>query len=485
MAMPQDRQPAPSPRLTPAVLARLCEVVGRSHALTDPDMQSPFLVEWRGIYRGRTPVVLRPGTVDEVARILAIAHEAGIAVVPQSGNTGLVGGQTPVDGTAILVSLARLDRIRSIDAAGGTMTVEAGVTLANVQAAAADADRLFPLSLPSEGTCKIGGNLATNAGGTGVLAYGNARNLVLGVEVVLADGRIWNGLRALKKDNAGYDLKDLFIGSEGTLGLITAAVLKLFPKPAEAATALVALDRISDALTLLARAQATSGAGLTAFEFIPRIALEFVTRHAPGTRDPFATAHPWYVLLEISGAKPDGRASRELEVVLTEASEQGLLVDAVIASSLTHAKALWRLREAISEAQRFEGGNIKHDISVPIPRIPEFIARADAAVARICPGARPIPLGHFGDGNVHYNVAQPPGMDKDAFLALWEPMAEAVHAIVTEMDGSIAAEHGVGRLKRDWLPRYKSAIEMELMHRVKTALDPKGILNPGVVLRSE
>ncbi len=483
--MPQDQPPGPSSRLTPAVLARLTEVVGPSHALTDPDMQSPFLVEWRGMYLGRTPVVLRPGTVDEVARILAIAHEAGVAVVPQSGNTGLVGGQTPVDGTAILVSLARLDRIRAVDAAGGTMTVEAGVTLADVRAAASDADRLFPLSLPSEGTCKIGGNLATNAGGTGVLAYGNTRSLVLGVEVVLADGRVWNGLRALKKDNAGYDLKDLFIGSEGTLGLITAAVLKLFPKPAEAATALVALDRISDALALLALAQGTSGTGLTAFEFVPRIALEFVTRHTPGTRDPFAKAHPWYVLLEISGAKPDGRAGRELEVVLTDASEQGLLVDAVIATSLTHAKGLWRLRETISEAQRYEGGNIKHDISVPVARIPEFIDRADAAVARLSPGARPIPLGHFGDGNVHYNVAQPPGMDARAFLALWEPMSEAVHAIVTDMGGSIAAEHGVGRLKRDWLPRYKSPIEMELMHRVKAALDPKGILNPGVVLGSE
>ncbi|MFZ4808326.1 MAG: FAD-binding oxidoreductase [Hyphomicrobiaceae bacterium] len=483
--MPQDRPPGPSSRLTPAVLARLTEVVGPSHALTDPDMQSPFLVEWRRMYQGRTPVVLRPGTVDEVARILAIAHEAGVAVVPQSGNTGLVGGQTPLDGTAILVSLARLDRIRAVDAAGGTMTVEAGVTLADVRAAASDADRLFPLSLPSEDTCRIGGNLATNAGGTGVLAYGNTRSLVLGVEVVLADGRVWNGLRALKKDNAGYDLKDLFIGSEGTLGLITVAVLKLFPKPAEAATALVALDRISDALALLALAQGTSGTALTAFEFVPRIALEFVTRHTPGTRDPFAKAHPWYVLLEISGAKPDGRAGRELEVVLTDASERGLLVDAVIATSLTHAKALWRLREAISEAQRHEGGNIKHDISVPVARIPEFIDRADAAVARLSPGARPIPLGHFGDGNVHYNVAQPPGMDARAFLALWEPMSEAVHAIVTDMGGSIAAEHGVGRLKRDWLPRYKSPIEMELMHRVKAALDPKGILNPGVVLRSE
>lgn len=362
------------------------------------------------------------------------------------------------------------------------MTLEAGVTLAEARAVAEDAGRLFPLSLPSEGSCRIGGNLATNAGGTGVLAYGNMRSLVLGIEVVLADGRVWNGLRALKKDNAGYDLKDLFIGSEGTLGVITAAVLKLVPRPAETATAMVSLARISDALDLLEGAHNVAGQGLTAFEFVPRIAMEFVTRHIPGTRDPFPVAHPWYALLEISGAKPDGRAQREMEAVLIEASERGLLVDAVLAASIAEAQGLWRLRDGISEAQRPEGGNIKHDVSVPVARIAEFIERADAAIARLCPGARPIPLGHFGDGNVHYNVAQPPGMDKAAFLALWEPMAEAVHGIVAEMGGSIAAEHGVGRMKRDWLVRHKSTIELELMHRVKAALDPHGILNPGVVL---
>jgi FAD/FMN-containing dehydrogenase len=461
---------------------RLIDVVGPAHALADPAAQSPYLVEWRGLWQGRTPLVLRPGRVEQVSQIMTLAHEAGVPVVPQSGNTGLVGGQTPVAGNEILLSLARLDRIRAVDPEGGTMTVEAGVTLADARSAAERVDRLFPLSLPSEGSCRIGGNLATNAGGTNVLAYGNARALALGLEVVLADGRVWDGLRALKKDNTGYDLRDLFIGSEGTLGIITAAVLKLVPRPVEQATAMVALPRLADALDLLASAQAIAGTSLTAFEFIPRIALDFVLRHIPDTRDPFPSRHAWYVLIEMSGARPDGKATSDLETLLSEAQAKDRIVDAVMAGSLSNAKALWKLREGISEAQRPEGGNIKHDVSVAVSRIAEFVARADAAVEKICPGARPIPLGHFGDGNIHYNVAQPPGMDKAAFLALWEPMSEAVHAIVTEMGGSIAAEHGVGRLKRPWLPRYKSPVEMELMRSIKAALDPKGILNPGVVV---
>jgi FAD/FMN-containing dehydrogenase len=461
---------------------RLIDVVGPAHALADPEAQSPYLVEWRGLWHGRTPLVVRPGSVDEVSKVVALAHEAGVPIVPQSGNTGLVGGQTPIEGNEILLSLARLDRIREIDPDGGTMTVEAGVTLADARAAAERADRLFPLSLPSEGSCRIGGNLATNAGGTNVLAYGNARALALGLEVVLADGRVWNGLRALKKDNAGYDLRDLFIGSEGTLGIITAAVLKLVPRPVEQATAMVALPRLADALDLLASAQAIAGASLTAFEFIPRIALDFVLRHIVDTRDPFSTPHAWYVLIEMSGARADGKATADLETLLSEAQAADRIVDAVMARSLSHARALWKLREGISESQRPEGGNIKHDVSVAVSRIAEFVARADAAVENICPGARPIPLGHFGDGNIHYNVAQPPGMDKAAFLALWEPMSAAVHSIVSDMGGSIAAEHGVGRLKRPWLPHYKSAVEMDLMRSIKAALDPKGILNPGVVV---
>jgi FAD/FMN-containing dehydrogenase len=344
------------------------------------------------------------------------------------------------------------------------------------------ADRLFPLSLPSEGTCRIGGNLATNAGGVGVLAYGSARSLALGIEVVLADGRLWSSLGGLKKDNTGYDLRDLFIGSEGTLGIITAAVLRLFPRPAEQATAMVALEGIEAALDLLDIASRAAGRQLTAFEFVPRIAIEFVTRHIPGTREPFPRGYPWYALLEVSGLKADGAARRDLEDVLAAALEAGLARDAVLAQSLAEARALWRLREAISEAQKPEGGNLKHDVSVPVPRIAEFIRRADAIVARLAPGARPIPLGHFGDGNVHYNIAQPPGMARATFLAEGRAIVTAIHSLAVEMGGSISAEHGIGRTKRTELLRVKSEVEIELMRRIKAALDPKGILNPGKVL---
>jgi FAD/FMN-containing dehydrogenase len=481
MTQPLRARPLAAP--TAELIARLSRIVGPNHALTDPDQQLPYLREWRDLYIGRTPLVLRPGSTSEVAQILTLCNEARVAIVPQAGNTGLVGGQMPSEsGTEIVLSVSRLKQVRAIDAAGYTMTVEAGLTLSECRAAAENSGRLFPLSLPSEGTCQIGGNLGTNAGGVGVLAYGNARQLVLGLEVVLADGRIWNGLKALKKDNSGYDLRDLFIGSEGTLGIITAAVLKLFPRPAETATAMVALAEIRDALELFALAEDAAGRSVTAFEFIPRICIEFVTRNIPGARDPFAHAYPWYVLIDISGAKPDGQAAREMEDVLGQASERGLLLDAVLATSMTQARDLWRLREGISEAQKPEGGNIKHDVSVPIARIPEFIARADRILERICPGARPLPLGHFGDGNVHYNIAQPLGMDKERFLALWEPITTAIHDLVIEMDGSISAEHGIGRMKRADLARYKSPVELDLMRRIKASFDPNGILNPGKVL---
>lgn len=468
---------------TPELIAKLTEIVGPEHALTDPDQQLPYLREWRDLFIGRSPVVLRPGTTEEVSRILALANEARVAVVPQAGNTGLVGGQTPFEtGTEIVLSVSRLKRVREINPAAYHMTVEAGLTLAECHAAAERVDRLFPLSLPSEGTCQIGGNLATNAGGVGVLAYGNARKLVLGLEVVLADGRIVPALKALKKDNTGYDLKDLFIGSEGTLGVITAAVLKLFPRPAESATAMVALAKISHALDLFSLAQETAGRSVTAFEFIPRICIDFVLRNVPGTREPFPQKYPWYVLIEISGAKPDGQAARDMENVLGQATERGLLLDAVLASSLSQARELWRLRESVSESQKPEGGNIKHDVSVPIARIAEFIERADRIVESICPGARPLPLGHFGDGNIHYNIAQPVDMGKERFLELWEPITTAVHELVAEMGGSISAEHGIGRMKRKDLERYKSAVELELMRRIKAAFDPNGILNPGKLL---
>jgi FAD/FMN-containing dehydrogenase len=471
----------PAPALTPDLIARFVDIVGRAHALTDPDQQLPYLREWRDMYEGRASVVLRPGSTAEVSKILALAHAHGLPVVPQAGNTGLVGGQIPMHGEIVL-SVGRLKRVRDVDPVGGTMTVEAGLTLAEAQAAADKVDRLFPLSLPSEGSCQIGGNLGTNAGGVGVLAYGNARQQVLGLEVVLADGRVWDGLRRLKKDNTGYDLKDLFIGSEGTLGIITAAVLMLAPKPAETATAFVTLADLDAALALFGLAQETAGTSLTAFEFLPRLALEFVLRNVPGTRDPLPDPHPWYALLETSALKADGTAERLLTDALEAAIERGLIGEAILARSLTQARELWRLRESISEAQKPEGGNIKHDISVPVPSIPAFIARANSVVEALCPGARPLAMGHFGDGNVHYNIAQPLDMDKDSFLSRWPEIARAVHDTVVEMGGSISAEHGIGQLKRDELAHVKSAVEMDLMRAIKAALDPKGILNPGKVL---
>lgn len=467
--------------LSPDLIARFAQIVGPAHALTDPDQQLPYLREWRDMYEGRASVVLRPGSTEEVSQILALANEHGIPVVPQAGNTGLVGGQIAMNGEIVL-SVGRLKRVRAIDPEGFTMTVESGLTLASAQAAADAANRLFPLSLPSEGTCQIGGNLGTNAGGVGVLAYGNARQLVLGLEVVLADGRVWSGLNALKKDNTGYDLKDLFIGSEGTLGVITAAVLKLFPKPAEKATAFVALPDLASARSLFGLAQETCGTSLTAFELMARIVVETIARHAPGTRDPFPAPHPWYVLMETSGLKPDGAAERLLTETLEAASERGLVTDAAIASSLAQARDFWRLRESYSEAQKPLGASVKNDVSVPVAAIPEFIARADAAVERVCPGARPLPIGHFGDGNIHYNVAQPDGMAKEAFMALWDEMVAVVHAVVLEFGGSISAEHGIGQMKRAELAQVKGNVAMDLMRRIKAALDPKGILNPGKVL---
>jgi FAD/FMN-containing dehydrogenase len=463
------------------LMTRLRAIVGPEHALTDPELQLPYLREWRDMYEGHASVVLRPGTIAQVSQILTLAHEHGIPVVPQGGNTGLVGGQIPTQ-DEILLSVGRLNRVRAVDAAGYTMTVEAGLTLADAQAAAEGVNRLFPLSLPSEGSCQIGGNISINAGGTSVLAYGNARQLVLGLEVVLADGRVWDGLKGLKKDNSGYDLKDLFIGSEGTLGIVTAAVLKLFPRPAEKATAFVALPDLASALPLFSLAQETAGHGLTAYEVMAGIVLDLVLKHTPGTRDPFAARHPWYVLMETSGLAADGAAERVLTEVLTAASERGLVVDAAIAGSLAQARDFWRLRESYSPAQKPEGGNIKNDISVAVARIPDFIARADAAVERLCPGARPVPLAHFGDGSVHYNIAQPPGMAKPAFLARWDDLTHAVQDIVIDLGGSISAEHGIGVMKRADLARVKSAVELDLMRRIKASLDPKGILNPGKVL---
>ncbi len=466
-----------------ALIARFTEIVGEQNALRRPEDQVAYLKEWRDLYTGKTPVVLRPGSTAEVSRILALANEARIAIVPQAGNTGLVGGQIPVEsGSEIVLSLSRLNKVRALDAEGGTLVLDSGVTLAETQRIAADAGWLFPLSLASEGSCQIGGVLATNAGGVAVLSYGNARALALGLEVVLANGEIWDGLRTLKKDNTGYDLRDLFIGSEGTLGVITAAALKLSPAPAEKATALVAVSSPKDALALLRLAQAQVHSSLTAFEFWSRLAMQFALDFLSGTRDPFANAHPWYVLIEISSGETGGRATAQMEDLLVKASEEDLLCDAVIAASIQHARDLWRLRESLSEAQKPAGGSIKHDISVPVARIPEFLERASGVVEGVCPGARPVPFGHFGDGNIHYNVTQPAGMAREAYIALWHDMSYAVHALVASMGGSISAEHGIGRLKRDELPLRKSSIEMSLMRAIKQAFDPNGILSPGRVV---
>ena len=466
------------------LIARLTAIVGADHAITVPAEQEPYLREWRDLYVGRTPLIVKPGSTDEVARLLALANAEGIGIVPQGGNTGLVGGQIPSEaGTEIVLSLGRMRRIRDIDPAGGTMTVEAGLTLAEAQEAARRAGRLFPLSLASEGSATIGGNLATNAGGSAVLAYGTARALVLGLEVVLADGQVWDGLKALKKDNTGYDLRDLFIGSEGTLGVITAATLRLFPEPRERATAFAALPSLDALLPFFQLAEGRAGPALTTFEFMSGGLVDFVLRHIPGTRRPFSGAAPWYVLLEVSGAE-EGRAVPLVERLLADAAEAGLVSDAVVAASLQQAADLWRLRESASEAQKGEGGSIKHDISVPVARVPDLIRRAAEVVERIAPGARPVPFGHFGDGNVHYNISQPPAQARDDFLALWDTMAAAVHDVVISLGGSISAEHGIGRLKVGELKRVKSPIEIDLMRRIKAALDPNGILNPGKVLGS-
>ncbi|HEX2256841.1 MAG TPA: FAD-binding oxidoreductase [Afifellaceae bacterium] len=462
---------------------RLAAIVGASHVLTAPEDVAPYCVEQRELYRGRTPAVVLPGSTEEVAAILRLSTETGTPVVPQAGNTGLVGAQVPDEsGREIVLSVARLDRIRDLDPDGGTMVAEAGVILEKVQEAAAGAGLFFPLALGAQGSCRVGGNIATNAGGTGVLAYGNMRELVLGLEVALPTGEVWHGLRRLKKDNAGYDLKQLFIGSEGTLGVITAAVLKLFAAPRGRAVAFAGLSDPDAALALFRGARAAAGPAVTGFEILSRTGLEFVVAHLPGARDPLAEPHPWYALVEISSARSEEDAQAMLEEALAAALGAGDIADAAIAASLEQAAQFWRIRHGLAEVQRFEGGSIKHDVSVPVARIPEFLARAGEAVRQAVPGARPVPFGHMGDGNIHFNVSQPRGADKAAFLARWVEVNAIVHAIVAEMGGSIAAEHGIGRLKRGLLADVRSPLELDLMRRLKRALDPNDILNPGRVI---
>lgn len=462
-------------------LAALKEIVGAGNVLTLPADQDAFLTEPRGLYRGETLAVLRPASTDEVSRIVALCRAEGRSVTPHGGGTGLVGGQIAHDKGGITLSLSRMTKVREVDASSNTMIVEAGVTLAAAQEAARRADRLFPLSLASEGSCTVGGNLSTNAGGTAVLAYGNARDLTLGVEVVLSDGRVMKLLSKLRKDNTGYDLKDLFIGAEGTLGIITAATLKLYPRPRSVETAFIGLESPEQALGLLALAQKRAGVHLVTFELLPRIGLDFVLKHAEGTRDPLADENDWYVLMELSSTAESG-LDEVMAGLLEAALENGLIDDAVVAASGAQRDDFWRLREMLSEVQKHEGGSIKHDVSVPVARVPEFLDVASDAVLELEPAARVVAFGHVGDGNIHFNVSQPVGADKEAFLARWEEFNAVVHEIVLEMDGSISAEHGVGTLKRDLLPGAKDAVALDVMRAIKAALDPAGLMNPGKVL---
>ena len=468
-----------NPVLAPDLLARFVAIVGDKYAVIDLAEQEPYLIEQRGLWHGTTPVVLRPGSTAEVAAILKLANETRTAIVPQGGNTGMVGGQTPHHGEIVL-SLTRLARIREVDPTSNTMTCEAGTVLQTAQEAAARAGRLFPLSLGAEGSATIGGVLSTNAGGTGALAYGVARDLVLGLEVVLADGRVMNVLNKLKKDNTGYDLKHLFMGAEGTLGVITAAVLKLFPRPRSVETAFIAVASPQAALDLLALVQERTGGAATAFELISRSALDFAIRHA-GCRDPLGESHDWYLLLELSSSSNEGLRAR-LDEALEAAFEAGLIADAAIAESLDQRAAFWHTREMLSEVQKFEGGSIKHDVSVPLVHVPAFLDKAAAAARALIADCRVVPFGHLGDGNIHFNISQPVGADKEAFLARWHEMNDAVHAVVESFGGSFSAEHGIGVLKRDHLAKAKDPVALAVMRSLKATLDPNGILNPGKVV---
>jgi FAD/FMN-containing dehydrogenase len=474
--------PSPPASVTAAV-ARIRAVLGPAGCLEDAGDIEPYLVDFRGLYRGATPLVACPASTADVAEVLAICNELGVGVVPHGGNTSYCGGATPHEsGDEIVLSLRRMHRVREVDPDNFSMTVEAGCLLADVQAAAEAADRLFPLALGSEGSCQIGGNLSTNAGGLNAVRYGVARDLVLGLEVVLADGRTLDGLSSLRKDNTGYDLRDLFIGAEGTLGVITAATLKLFPRPRTIETAFVAVSDIGAAVQLLARLRAATGDAVTSFEYLPRIAVELTTHHVPGVTDPME--RPWeaYVLCEVSTARDDAALRGLLESALGAALEDGLVLDAVIAESLAQRAALWKLRESVPEAQRAEGASIKHDVSVPVVALPRFMAQAAAAVAAIVPAGRLVAYGHVGDGNLHFNVSVPIGEDDRAFLAHAPAIHEAVHEIVRRHRGSISAEHGIGRLKREALARHRSHVDLDVMRAIKRALDPRGILNPGKVL---
>ena len=466
-----------------ALLTRLADRLGPTAVVTDPAALAPFLDEQRGRFRSRAGAVIRPSSTGEVAAAVRLAAEARVPIVPQGGNTGLVGGAVAeVDRPALILNLGRMNRILDLDPLNDTITVEAGCVLADIRARAEAADRLFPLSLGAEGSCQIGGNLSTNAGGTNVLRYGNARELALGLEVVLADGQIWDGRRGLRKDNSGYDMKQVFIGAEGTLGIITGAVLKLLPRPKDRATAFAALASVEAAMALFAAVRQTAGDALTGFEYVSGTALAMVLAHIGRTRPPLPDAHRHWALIELASPDGEARLADRLQRALAGGLEAGTVLDAALAQNDGQARAFWRLRETIPEAQRFEGGSIKHDISVPISAVATFIARAEAAATAAVPGVRPCVFGHLGDGNIHFNLSQPRGANSEEFLNRWDEINVLVEDIAAELGGSFSAEHGVGLAKRAALRRFKSPVERDLMARLKAALDPDGLLNPGKIL---
>lgn len=468
-----------------AVIDELARIVGADHVLTGEDAR-PYLVDWRGRYTGAALAVVKPGSVQELAAVVKLCAAHRVPMVPQGGNTGLCGGATPDGtGTAVVVAMTRLDAIRQIDTDNDTMVVEAGCILQNVQQAARDAGRLFPLSLAAEGSCTVGGNLATNAGGTQVLRYGNARELVLGLEVVTPQGEIWNGLRGLRKDNTGYDLRNLYIGSEGTLGFITAATLKLYPLPAAQCTALLALESMEAAVAVLSEARSGFGSLLTGFELMAANCLHGVVRCFPEQRLPFegdSAKLPWFALLELSDSESEEHARERFEHVVGSCLERGLIRDAVIAENVAQSRALWHLRESIPLAEKAFGKSVKHDISVPASRMARFVEETNAALQARFPGVEHVIFGHLGDGNLHYNVAPGSAFTEAELLERQPEIHGLVHDRVYACNGSISAEHGVGQLKRNYLPRYKDPVELDLMRRIKSALDPEGLMNPGKVL---
>jgi len=480
MTIPALKSSSASPELPGKLADELHAILGEKGWTDDPVRIEPQLRDWVGYSRGATPIMVMPDDTTEVAAVVKACVAAGVGIVAQGGNTGSVAGAIPHG--EVLLSLRRMNRVREIDAADYTMTVEAGVILEEVQTAAIAADRFFPLSIGSEGSCTIGGNVSTNAGGTAVLRYGNMRDLVLGLEVVLPDGRVWNGLRRLRKDNTGYALKHLFMGAEGTLGVVTAAVLRLFPRPIEIATAFIAIRDLDASIELLSLLRAATGDALSSLEILPRIGMEIAIEFDPSVVDPLASRHDWYAIVEVSGTKADGQTKAALEAGLAEAMEKGIVSDATIAASMAQAQAIWRIRKAMVINQPNAGAEVKHDVSVPVSKQPEFIQRAIDAVENVVPGTRAVAYGHFGDGNVHFNLCAPKGMDASVFVQKTADLHRAVYDIAAEYEGSFAAEHGVGIVKLAEMERYRSPVEIDLMRGFKRLLDPDGLFNPGKAL---